>query len=46
MEIAFFAIFQIYGAGVTFFEEFPSEKFTPEVEALVDQQQEVRETCI
>lgn len=46
MMIDFFVIFQIYGAGVTFFEEFPSDEFTPEVEALIDQQQEVRGACI
>ena len=38
----FFKYFlQIYGAGVTFFEEFPSNKFTDEVLELIKQQQEV-----
>ncbi|XP_066928785.1 C-myc promoter-binding protein-like [Clytia hemisphaerica] len=34
---------KIYGAGVTFFEEFPTEKYTPEVESLIETQQQTHQ---
>lgn len=34
--------YQIYGAGVTFFEELQKEKFTDDVYKLIQQQKKVK----